>query len=93
MTRIKAKKANLCKGRNINKVIVKNRLTAHGKKLQKMLQKSYSGILFRQYEVLHQIENQYLKQVNLCFNKFIFKNDWCIIIVALLMHLKNKSLF
>ena len=32
MTRIKTKKANLCKGRNINKVIVRNKLTADGKK-------------------------------------------------------------
>jgi len=32
LTRIKTKKANLCKGRNINEVIVKNKLTADGKK-------------------------------------------------------------
>jgi hypothetical protein len=32
LTRIKTKKANLCKGRNINKVIVRNKLTADGKK-------------------------------------------------------------
>ena len=32
MTRIKTKKANLCKGRNINEVIVKNKLIVDGKK-------------------------------------------------------------
>jgi len=32
LTRIKTKKANLCKERNINEVIVKNKLTAVGKK-------------------------------------------------------------
>jgi len=32
LTRTKTKKANLCKGRNINEVIVKNKLTADGKK-------------------------------------------------------------
>ena len=31
-TRIKTKKANLCKGRNINEVIVKNKLIVDGKK-------------------------------------------------------------
>jgi len=30
----KTKKANLCKGRNINEVIVKNKLTADGKNLR-----------------------------------------------------------